>query len=131
MARLQAEVGAYVTTGVDVELRVLRPFAVQLMLAAARFARSVRDTERRHAGQAAGEFWELVLHLSTASVFAVVSSLEAYANELFFDREGTLPGLSAQTVQDAWNDVEGRRRGVVAKFNAVLRLRAMPVLDEA
>ena len=73
--------------------------AMQHMMAAARFSRMVASVERQHAGESFAAFWDEIFHLSTASVFACAASLEAYANELFFNRTTVFPGFSSELRQ--------------------------------
>jgi hypothetical protein len=65
-------------------------FAVQHLLAAARFSRRVGEIESENKDNQFGPFWEEVLHFSTACIFSSVASLEAYANETYADREHIL-----------------------------------------
>jgi hypothetical protein len=95
--------------------------SVQHMLGAARFSRSVGEIERKHEGEQFGEFWEEIFHISSACVFASVAALEAYANELFFDRAKVFPGYSSPLLDRLWETFE--QKSITEKFEFALLLR--------
>lgn len=87
--------------------------AVQNMLAAARFSRRVAELEKIHGSEEFGAFWDEILHNSIASIMCCTSSLEAYANELFFDR-GTIfkkifYSIARQSLGDLWTEEHSRK----------------------
>jgi hypothetical protein len=63
--------------------------------AAVRFSCAVGKIEREHQGQSGGEFLEDIFHFSTACMLTAAASLEACANELFFERETAFPDYSS------------------------------------
>src|SRR4051794_33549716 len=93
-------------------------FAVQHMLAATRFSRRVAAVEREHAAEPFGEFWDEVLHNATGCVLTAVASLEAYANELFFDRATAFPGYSSELLDKLWETFE--QKPILEKFGFAL-----------
>ena len=97
------------------------------MRAAEGFSRRVRDIEQDHAGEGFGPFWDEIWHLSIATVFASVASLEAYANELFFDRAKAFPGYSDTLLDKLWETFEQKQ--TLEKFAFALVLREKPPLD--
>jgi hypothetical protein len=107
---------------INVTLRV--NLAVQHMLAAARFSRAVGALEQQHKGEAFGAFWEEILHNSIASTLACVASLEAYANELFFDRSTVFPGYTSDLLDRLWEAFE--QKPTLEKFSFALLLRSKP-----
>lgn len=106
---------------------LLSNLALPHMRAAERFSRRVHDIEREHAGDAFGPFWDEIWHCSVAAVFASVASLEAYANELFFDRAKVFPGYTNRLLDTLWEAFEQKR--ILDKFAFALLLRDKPQLD--
>jgi hypothetical protein len=102
--------------------------AVQQLLAAGRFSKQVGEIERANTEQPFGPFWEEILHNSIASVLCCASSIEAYANEIFSDRETMFPCFSAPLLDNLWATYE--RQQSVEKFKLALLLRDKPAFDE-
>jgi hypothetical protein len=100
-------------------------FAVQHMLAAARFSRRVAEIERENAGKDFGEFWEEILHQSSACVFTAAASLDSYANELFFDRQTAFPEFASELLDKLWETFEQKPK----KFEFALLLRGKSHFD--
>jgi hypothetical protein len=100
--------------------------AVQHLLAAAHFSRQVGMLEKQHAGQEFAAFWEAILHNGIACALTTVASLEAYANELFYDREKAFSDYSAELLQNLWTTYEAKP--IVEKFEFALLLRKKPPL---
>lgn len=102
--------------------------AVQNMLAAARFSRRVAELEDSNISQPFRSFWEEILHNSIASVMCCSSSLEAYANELFFEREAVFPKFSAPLLDNLWETYE--RKATLEKFEFALLLSEKSGIDK-
>jgi hypothetical protein len=102
-------------------------FAVQHLMAAARFSRAVKAVEAAHAGEQFGDFWDEILHNSVACVFACVASLEGYANELFDDRANVFPGYANDLLDKLWETFE--QKPILEKFQFALLLKGKPELD--
>ena len=100
--------------------------SVQHMLAAARFSRSVQSIEAQNAGQSFGVFWEEIFHHATACIMTATASMEAYANELYFDRSSVFPGHSNALLDSLWAEFD--RKPVIKKFEFALLLMNKPVL---
>jgi hypothetical protein len=130
---VRASVGstAKITESADAMVRAnatsLFNLSAQHMLGAARFSRSVGEIESKHAGEQFGEFWDEILQLSSACVFASVAALEAYANELFFDRAKNFPGFSSPLLDRLWETFE--RKSLTEKFEFALLLRSKPLMN--
>jgi len=118
---------ALASSTVSAQARTLQNFAVQHMLAAALFSRRVGELERTHAGAPFGPFWEEILHCATASVMTSTASLEAYTNELFFERATVFPGYRSELLDRLWETFE--QKSVLEKFEFALLLRGCPPLD--
>jgi len=101
--------------------------AVQHLLAAASFSREVGLLEKQHTGEQFAGFWEDIFHQAIACVLTTVASLEAYANELFFDREKTFPEYSPELLHNLWTTYEAK--SIVEKFEFALLLRKKPPLE--
>ena len=102
-------------------------FSVQHLLGAALFSRSVGEIERKHAGEQYGKFWDEILQLSSACIFAAVAALEAYANELFFDRARVFPGYPSRLLDRLWETFE--QKSISEKFEFALLLRNRQLMD--
>ena len=98
------------------------------MLAAARFSRRVAELEESNRSQEFGSFWEEILHNSIASIMCCSSSLEAYANELFFDRGTVFPKFSTPLLDNLWETYE--RKTTLEKFEFALLLSEKPSIDK-
>jgi len=106
---------------------VLVNLAVQHMLAAARFSREVGKLEREHAGEQLGPFWDSIFHPAIGCILTVAASLEAYANELFFDRTKVFPDYSEELLHNLWETYE--RKPILEKFEFALLLLRRPKLN--
>ena len=69
------------------------------------------------------------LHNSIASVVCCSSSIEAYANELFFDRATVFPNISAALLDELWETYE--RKKSLEKFEFALLLGEKPPVDRS
>jgi hypothetical protein len=113
------EMGGSSTMSTQAGLRV--NLAVLHMIGAARFSQRVREIEIENAGHEFGDFWPEILHQSSACIFAAVASLEAYANDLFFDRKTVFPGFASPLLDKLWETFEQKR--TLDKFEFALLLR--------
>src|SRR6266536_1558077 len=117
-ARAEIEPMQLQIVGLQATAMLRTNFAVQHMLAAARFSRRVADIEDF------GEFWEEILHQSSACVFTAAASLESYANELFFERQTAFPGFASELLDKLWETFE--QKPTLEKFEFALLLRGKP-----
>ena len=101
--------------------------AVQHLLAAARFSREVGRLENEHKGQQFGEFWESLFHPAIACILTTVASLEAYANELFSDRDTLFPEYAPELMHNLWETYE--QKPILEKFQFALLLLRKPIMD--
>jgi hypothetical protein len=101
--------------------------AVRHLLAAAHFSRQVGALERENSGQQFGAFWEIIFYNATACIFATVASLEAYANELFSDRNTLFPEYSSELMDNLWGTYE--QKPILEKFEFALLLLRKPKID--
>lgn len=96
-------------------------FAVQHLLLAARLAREVDAVEREHLGEDFGAFYDVVLGSSVGCIVMTVAGVEAYANELYVDREDLLTPEQATLLESFAKEYEGKR--VIDKFDLAHRIR--------
>src|SRR4030042_426714 len=86
-------------------------FAVQHMIAAARFARLCYKVEDDNAGAPFGPFYDEVVSYVTATILSSVAGVEANINELFADvrdRIIVLDGLDMNLLTEIWDLIEGK-----------------------
>lgn len=103
-------------------------FSVQHILAAAKFSRHVNIIEQENHDKPFGAFYEDILAYSSACVSSSVSSIEAYANELFVDVEKNFPDLKPDVMHKLWGFFE--QRPLLDKFDFALLLRGKTELDK-
>lgn len=103
-------------------------FAVQHLLAAARFSRLVGQIEGENKDQPFGPFWEEVLAFSIGCVVCAVAAIEAYANEIFADREKSFPARDPELVEKLWEKFE--QSSTIDKFDLALFLLNRPKLEK-
>jgi hypothetical protein len=101
--------------------------AVQHMLAAARFSREVGMLQNQNKGQPWGAFFPCILHHATACVLTSVASLEAYANELFSDRNTLFQEYSPELLHNLWETYE--QKSILEKYEFALLLFRKPSMD--
>jgi hypothetical protein len=101
--------------------------AVQHLLAAARFSREVGRLEKEHEGEELGGFWESIFHPAIACILTAVASLEAYANELFSDRNPLFAEYSPELMDVLWKTYE--QKPILEKFQFALLLLRKPTMD--
>jgi len=118
--RLAAANSTLATLSSTAELRQRENFAVQHMLAAARFARACHRIEQEHAGKPLGSFFGEIRAFVSAGVLSVVASMEANLNELLADKPRFGSGLTERAFEEVWRDAE--RRSLLDKYQFVLVL---------
>jgi len=105
-------------------------FAVQHMMAAARFARNCHQIEKDNAGQSFGPFFDEILSYVSASVLSAVAALEANINESFADIQDGITvvgGFNCQALQESWCEIE--KLSILDKYNRFLELEKLDGLD--
>jgi hypothetical protein len=109
---------------VGVVLRV--NLAVRHLLAAARFSREVGRLEKEHQGEQRG-FSESIFQYAIACILTTAASLEAYANELFSDRDKVFSDYSPELIHSLWETYE--QKPILEKFEFALLLLRKPSMD--
>jgi hypothetical protein len=102
-------------------------FAVVHLLSAASFSRRVGDLEKEHRGETFGAFCEEILAYASATIFATVAGLEAYANELFVDHATTFPELRLEVMAKLWELYE--QKSSLEKYEFALLLKGAPAFE--
>jgi hypothetical protein len=91
--------------------------AVNHLIAAAGFSRTVKEIEGAHRGEPLGPFYDEILSFSIAAVYCSVASLEANINEiLLFEKR-----LKSHVLKDCVNLLIGKTR-ILEKYEGALSL---------
>jgi hypothetical protein len=101
--------------------------AVRHLLAAARFSREVDRLEKEQQGQQQGAFTECIFQHAIACILMTAASLEAYANELFSDRDKLFSEYSPELIHNLWETYE--KKSILEKFEFALLLLRKPSMD--
>ena len=80
----------------SLRLRMRSGFAVQHLIAAARFSRQCGEIQNAHLGQPLGPFFDEQISCVSATIMLSVASLEANINEYLSDPAGLFPGQAEQ-----------------------------------
>jgi hypothetical protein len=96
--------------------------ALHHLFAACRFAARIRQIEKENEAQAFGEFCEEILHNALGVLTLATASLEAFANELYFEGEGLKSDLSPKAKEILAQLID--RESVLAKYELVLAIRS-------
>ena len=95
-------------------------FAVQHMIAAARFARLCYKVEDDNAGAPFGPFYDEIISYVTATILSTVASLEANINEIFADVLDNIivfDGLDINILTEVWDLIEGK--SILKKYQLI------------
>lgn len=95
--------------------------------AAAFFSDRTKALELDHAGQTLGAFWDEILYHATATVFASIAGLEAYANERF--RLGARYDQLAPAERQGAREKFYKRLGLVKKFQILVEQEGFAPLE--
>jgi hypothetical protein len=102
-------------------------FAVQHLMAAARFSRQVGKVEEENADAGFGQHFDELLHYTSACILSSVAALEAYANEFFADAATTLSAVPAHTLERLGTVIE--QQSILDKFEIALAFKGDQQLD--
>ena len=98
-------------------------FAIQHLLAAARFARRCAEIECDNQGKTIDYFFDEVIHSCTAAIFFSVASLEANINELFFASDQHFLDQAPDLLSEIWGLLE--ERPILEKYQTALVLKGV------
>jgi hypothetical protein len=107
-------------------------FAVQHLLAAARFARASGEIELAHLGEPFGPFFDEIIPPVAAAAIMAAAALEAYINELFSDADVFFPDYRQQFSDAQWGK-EWKRieaKTTLDKYTAALDIKKQPRLNK-
>jgi hypothetical protein len=112
----------------EIKLRQKSAFAVQHLMAAARFAKMCGKVELEHAGESLGNFYNEEIAFVSAAVLLSVASLESNINEFLSEPEK----LFLQLNPEAHSVVVGllEKESILEKYNKVLALRGLEAFDK-
>ena len=103
-------------------------FAVQHLMAAARFSRMCGEIEDRNKGLPLGPFFDEEIACVSATVLLATASLESYINEVWADSEKAFPGLEDNARVQLMELTESKP--MLEKFQRTLRVKGFPPLPE-
>jgi hypothetical protein len=86
-------------------------FAVQHLMAAARFAKLCFEVEAGNSGKPFGPFYDEIISYTTAAVFFSVAALEANINEVFSDAHDgfiSLNSVDSKLLNEIWQLIESK-----------------------
>lgn len=102
-------------------LRQKSAFAVQHLMAAARFSRRCGSVEVANAGKPLGSFFDEQIACVSATVMLATASVESNINEYFSEIEESFPELSKNLRQDAFELIE--KKSVLEKYQYALSFK--------
>lgn len=103
-------------------------FAVQHMIAAARFSKMCGEFENENKGQPRVSFYTAETALVSATVLLTTASLESYINEVWSDGKKSLPELSDDIRKQLFELLE--KKSTLEKFQSTLRIKGAPLFDK-
>lgn len=118
--------GTHQTNTISVvgKLRQRSAFAVQHMMAAARFSRMCGEIEIANRGQPLGEFFDQQIGAVSATVMLATASLESNINEYLSEPEHVFPNLPSHSPLTLIKLLEPKP--ILYKYQAVLSFRGVP-----
>lgn len=108
---------------VEMRLRQRSAFAVQHMVAAARFSRMCGEIEIANREQPLGEFLDSQIGAVSATVMLATASLESNINEYLCEPEKVFPNLSGESPHALVQLLE--QKSILEKYQAVLSFRGV------
>jgi len=108
---------------VEIKLRQRSAFAVQHMMAAARFSRMCGKIEIANQNQPLGDFYDSQIGNVSATVMLSTASLESNINEYLCEPEQIFPSLSGESSHSLVQLLE--QKSILDKYQAVLSFRGI------
>ena len=105
----------------EIGLRTKSAFAVQHLMAAARFSRMCGKIELENIGNPLGAFFDEQTSYVSATVMLSVASMESNINEYFSDVENNFPELSEETRSVAFELIE--KKSILEKYQYALTFK--------
>jgi hypothetical protein len=108
---------------VEAKLRQRSAFAVQHMMAAARFSRMCGEIEIANQHQPLGDFFDSQIGAVSATVMLATASLESNINEYLCEPDDVFPNLSGESPNALVKLLE--QKSILEKYQAVLSFRGV------
>jgi len=115
----------------EITVRQRSDFAVQHMMAAARFSRLCHEVEKDNYGLSLGPFFDEIISYVTATILSSVASIESNINEIFADaRDGILKlkPLDIKLLAEIWQLIE--EKPILEKYQIMLVLNGKNRLEK-
>jgi hypothetical protein len=125
---LQAAAGSFGVIGMSATIRVRDGFTISHLQMAARFSRYVGEIERDNASQPFGPFYDEMKGFATACVMSAVAGVEAYINEVFFERDKNFSATPSAALDLVWENI-ATRPDIIRKFDDARKLLGLPKTD--
>ena len=122
------ELSVVSSVSASITLRQRSNFAVQHLLAAARFSRKVGQIERENMGAPLGSFFDEIISYVSATVLSSVAALEANINEYFADPEANFPQHNLRLFNKTWELIE--QKPILDKYQWALVLKGVAELNK-
>lgn len=104
-------------------LRQRSNFAVQHLMAAARFSRKCGEIENQNNGQPLGPFYDVEIGYVSATILLATASLESYINEVWADGEKSFPELTESIRLHLLELIEDKP--ILEKFHRTLMVKGV------
>ncbi|WP_431064830.1 hypothetical protein [Methylotuvimicrobium sp.] len=108
---------------VEMKLRQRSAFAVQHIMAAARFSRMCGEIESAYEDQPLGNFFDTQIGAVSATVMLATASIESNINEYLCEPEQVFPNLSGESPHSLVRLLE--QKSILEKYQAVLSFRGV------
>lgn len=105
----------------EITLRQKSAFAVQHLMAAARFSRMCGKIEQENSGKPFGGFFDEQIACVSATVLLSTASLESNINEYLSEIDSNFPELNDQMKKEAFDLIE--KKGVLEKYQFALAFK--------
>jgi hypothetical protein len=108
---------------IEMKLRQRSAFAVQHMIAAARYSRMCGEIEIANKDQPLGNFFDAQIGAVSATVMLATASLESNINEYLCEPDQVFPNLSGESPHTLVRLLE--QKSILEKYQAVLSFRGV------
>lgn len=109
------------TDPISVKLRQRSAFAVQHLMAAARFSYRCGEVQNKHIAEPLGSFYDEQIACTSATVMLCVASLESNINEHLTDPDKLFPELTGNQAKEFVELLEGLP--ILEKYNRTLSIK--------
>lgn len=112
----------------NLDLRQKSAFAVQHMMAAARFSRMCGDVEISHKDEPLGSFYDEQISYVSATVLLAVASLESNINEYFSEPSANFSEVEEKVFKEILPLIE--KKSILEKYQIALVLKGKAKFDQ-